>query len=266
MSDRFPGLFDQQLLGFGGLLDQGAARLAAWARRALADLKSAAAIEIPTLDRLPAPLHDRFVTRSGRLLGILQPDGQVFDPDFLEAYGDASRRVSAEATGFPLVFRHMARRITSGFYRAVAVGAVLVALILWLDYRDPRSTLLALVPLSIGVLWMLGGMRLLGLSFNFANLVGVPLILGVGIDNGVHVVHRLRLEREAGMQTVLRHTGRAILIASMTTMIGFGSLAFASHRGLASLGVVLLLGVGACLVTSTVVLPNLLVAFGAVRR
>ena len=68
------------------------------------------------------------------------------------------------------------------------------------------------------------------------------------------------------MNVVLRHTGRAILIASLTTMIGFGSLALASHRGLSSLGVVLLLGVGSCLITSTLVLPNLLVLFGTVKR
>ncbi len=96
--------------------------------------------------------------------------------------------------------------------------------------------------------------------------MAVPLIIGVGIDNGVHVVHRLLYEGQEGMSVVLRHTGRAILIASLTTMIGFGSLALASHRGMSSLGVVLLLGVGSCLLTSLVVLPNLLVATGRVRR
>jgi len=68
------------------------------------------------------------------------------------------------------------------------------------------------------------------------------------------------------MDVVLRHTGRAILIASLTTMIGFGSLALASHRGMSSLGLVLLLGVGSCLLASLLVLPNLLVALGLVRR
>ncbi len=90
------------------------------------------------------------------------------------------------------------------------------------------------------------------------------MIIGVGIDNGVHVMQRIRLEGRAGMGVVLRHTGRAILIASLTTMIGFGSLALASHRGLSSLGFVLLLGVGSCLLTSMVVLPNLLVWLGLV--
>jgi predicted RND superfamily exporter protein len=121
------------------------------------------------------------------------------------------------------------------------------------------------IPLAMGVVWMMGLMGLAGLDFNFANLVAIPLIIGIGIDNGVHVIHRVRLEGEAGMTVVLRHTGRAILIASLTTMIGFGSLALASHQGLASLGKVLLLGVGSCLVTSTLILPNILVAFGKTR-
>jgi predicted RND superfamily exporter protein len=76
----------------------------------------------------------------------------------------------------------------------------------------------------------------------------------------------MRFEGRSGMRILLRHTGRAILIASLTTMIGFGSLALASHRGLASLGLVLLLGVGACLITSIVILPNLLVVLGLVER
>jgi predicted RND superfamily exporter protein len=113
---------------------------------------------------------------------------------------------------------------------------------------------------------MLGGMRLLGMHFNFANLVVVPLIIGVGIDNGVHVVHRMRHEGERGMTVVLRHTGRAIIIAGLTTMTGFGSLALASHQGLASLGLSLLIGVGACVITAIVVLPNLLVAAGWAKR
>jgi hopanoid biosynthesis associated RND transporter like protein HpnN len=245
---------------------RGETRLLAWARRALDDAREAAAADPPSVGALPPEVRGRFVTRSGRFVAFLHPAGNVFDPAFLERYVAASRRVDPEVTGFPIVFHRMAGRITSGFHRAAAAAAILVFLILLLDYRNLREAFLALLPLAMGVVWMLGGMRFLGLSFNFANLVAVPLIIGVGIDSGVHVVQRLRHEGEGGMTIVLRHTGRAILIASLTTMIGFGSLALASHRGLSSLGTVLLLGVGACLVTSTVVLPNLLVATGLARR
>jgi predicted RND superfamily exporter protein len=236
------------------------------AHGALRTLRESLGAEPPSLDNLPEEIRQRFLTRSGDLLGFIYPEGDVFEPSNLEQFVAASRRVAADATGFPLLFHKMARRITTGFYRSIWVGAILVTLILLLDLRRLDDTLLALLPLVMGMIWMLGGMRLLGLSFNFANLVAIPLIIGVGIDNGVHVIHRVRLEHAEGMDNVLRHTGRAILISSLTTMIGFGSLSLASHRGMASLGVVLLLGVGSCLLASLLVLPNLLVALGRVER
>ncbi len=237
-----------------------------WTRQSLARLSTAAHQPPLQPDHLPESMRRRYLTADGRLLAFLQPAGDVFEPAFLESYVAASRRVSPEATGFPVVFQRMAGRITDGFRQAVVGGGLLVLLVLYLDTRSLRDTLLAALPLGMGVLWMLGAMRLLGLTYNFANLVAVPLVIGVGIDNGVHIMHRWRLEGERGMHVVLRHTGRAILIASLTTMIGFGSLALASHRGMASLGLLLLLGVGACLVTSTMVLPNLLLALGLAKR
>ncbi len=242
------------------------ARVLDWSEEVLAWLRRAVATEAPTIGTLPSEIRERFVTTSGALLGFLIPAGSVFEEGSLDRYVAASKNVSADVTGFPLVFHKMSQRITTGFYRAVALGVLLVALILLIDFRNLREACLAMAPLAMGVVWMMGTMRLLQIPFNFANLVAVPLIIGVGIDNGVHVIHRIRFEGRSGMRVVLRHTGRAILIASLTTMIGFGSLALASHRGLASLGLVLLIGVGACLITSTVILPNLLVVLGLVER
>jgi predicted RND superfamily exporter protein len=244
----------------------GQARLHGEVRELLDRLNRMVRAAPPELDGLPTEMKRRFVTGSGRLIAYLYPNGNVFDSELLEEYVAASRRVDPQAIGFPTMFWKTSHRITSGFYKAVLVGLVLVALILVVDYRNLRDAALAMIPLLMGIVWMLGGMRLLGLDFNFANLVAVPLIIGVGIDNGVHVIHRMRHEGEAGMEIVLQHTGRAILIAGLTTMIGFGSLALASHRGIQSLGLLLLLGVGACLLTATIVLPNLLIALGIAKR
>jgi len=246
--------------------DEGQDRLVAWAGRALADLKRAARSEPPVPEGLPPEIREHLISSGGRYLAYVYPKGDVFEPAFLDTFVAAARRISPEAAGFPIVFRSMTGRITSGFHQAAAAAGILVLILLFLKFRNARDMLLALVPKVMGVIWMMGGMRLLGLSYNFANLVAIPLILGVGIDTGVHVVHRMRLEAENGMTVVLQHTGRAILIAGLTTMIGFGSLALASHRGLASLGTVLLLGLGSCVFTATIVLPNILVAFGLARR
>ena len=246
--------------------NDGQRELLDWVQRLLAGLERAAAATPPDLDALPTVIRKRFVTSEGRMIAYLQPEGDIFDPEVLNVYVRAAKRVAPHVTGFPIVFLHVTEQITSGFYWAVAVGSILVLIILLIDYRNIRDVAFAAVPLAMGVVWMMGFMGLAGLRFNFANLVAIPLIIGVGIDNGVHVVHRVRLEGAEGMSVVLRHTGRAILIASLTTMIGFGSLGLASHQGLASLGKVLLLGVGSCLVTSTLVLPNILVALGKTRR
>ncbi len=240
--------------------------LLSWSRATLSRLQEAAAQPAPTREDLPAAIRQRYLTDDGRLLGYLYPVTSIFDPEYLDEYVLASKRVDPEATGFPVVYRRMSNRIANGFYRAVTGGAILVMLVLLLDSRSLRDTFLAGLPLAMGIIWMLGGMRLLGLSYNFANLVAVPLIIGVGIDNGVHIMHRWHLEGQLGMDVVLRRTVRAILISSLTTMVGFGSLALASHRGMASLGLLLILGVGACLLTSTLVLPNLILALGLNRR
>lgn len=248
----------------------------AWARgeqtmrerlRALIDqIRASAAAAPPSIDTLPRHLRTRFLTDRGRYLGFIHPANSIFDRPALGRFNNASFEVSANAIGFPVLFAAHSRQITSGFGLTLAAGSLLVLLILGLDLRSVLHMALALVPVGVGIAWMLGLMRAFGLSFNLANLVAVPLVLGVGIDNGVHMIHRYRLEGNAGMTVVLSHTGRAILVASLTTMVGFGSLSLASHRGMASLGVLLVLGVGASMVAALVVLPNLLVAFGWARR
>jgi len=112
------------------------------------------------------------------------------------------------------------------------------------------------VPLALGMLQMFGILGLLDLPLNPANMIVLPLILGIGIDDGVHVVHDFR--RQSGRYRISASTASAILITSLTTMIGFGSLMIACHQGLQSLGRVLTIGVSCCLFNSFIVLPAIL--------
>jgi hypothetical protein len=101
-------------------------------------------------------------------------------------------------------------------------------------------------------------MDLAGISFNLANLVILPLIIGIGVVNGVHLVHRYREEADKNVNVLSRSTGQGVILSSLTTMIGFGSLMVADYQGVYSLGLVLTLGVGCCLVASITVLPAML--------
>jgi predicted RND superfamily exporter protein len=128
--------------------------------------------------------------------------------------------------------------------------------VLWLDFRSLRHALLAALPLALGMAQTLGLMGLVGIDLNPANLIGIPLILGIAVDYGVHIVHDA-LERP-GPYRISASTANSVLVDALTTILGFGALMVASHRGLESLGRVLTLGVTTCTLTSLIFLPALL--------
>jgi predicted RND superfamily exporter protein len=137
------------------------------------------------------------------------------------------------------------------------VYSLLVILgVLVLDFKSWNHALLAALPLGIGVLQMFGLLGLLDIALNPANLIALPLILGIGVDYGVHIVHEFRESK--GPYKMSSATAVAVLVDALTTLVGFGSLMVATHQGLQSLGRVLTLGVTCCLFTSLVMLPALL--------
>jgi hypothetical protein len=216
------------------------------------------------IKELPSGMRDR-LHHEGKYAIYAYPARPIWDKSFLGKLVADLRSVSPEATGFPVTHWETSQGIERGFRQAAAVAAGVLVLLLLIDFRSLRYTLLALAPLSLGVVWMWGGISLLGISYNYVNIIAFPLIIGIGVASGVHILHRYRQEGEQDVAPVVRFTGMAIFLSAATTMVGFGSLALAQHRGAASLGLVLLFGVGACLVTSTLFLPALLALLKRMR-
>lgn len=141
----------------------------------------------------------------------------------------------------------------------IIVGAftsLVASLALVIDWRSLLLCVVTLVPPVMGGVLLFGCLALIGVDFNPANLIVLPLILGIGVDDGVHVVHDFRSQR--GAYRMSASTMNAIVLTSLTSMIGFGSMMLAAHRGLYSLGLVLVIGIGNCLFVSLVLLPALL--------
>lgn len=141
----------------------------------------------------------------------------------------------------------------------IVIGAfmsLMLSMSLVLDWHSVVSTLMALLPPLLGGLLMFGTLTMLEVQFNPANLIVLPLILGIGVDDGVHVLHDFRTQH--GGYRLSASTMNAIVLTSLTSMIGFGSMMIAAHRGLESLGLVLVVGVGSCLFVSLVPVPALL--------
>jgi hopanoid biosynthesis associated RND transporter like protein HpnN len=212
--------------------------------------------EPPALGDLPPSLVERFVGSSGRHLLKIYGRGDIWNFPALEKFVRDVRSVDPRATGNPLQAYEASLEMKRSYEQAGLYALVVILAVLWLDFRSVKHSLLAALPLGLGMLQTLGLMGLVGIDLNPANLIGIPLILGIAVDYGVHIVHD-SLERP-GPYRISASTANSVLVDALTTILGFGALMVASHRGLESLGRLLTLGVTTCTITSLVFLPALL--------
>jgi hopanoid biosynthesis associated RND transporter like protein HpnN len=214
--------------------------------------------EPPKLTDLPEGLVTRFVGHHGKkYLLKIYAKGNIWDMEAMKKFVAEVRSVDKRATGNPLQTYEASRQMKRSYEQAAWYTLAAVLIVIYMDFRSLRQTLLAFAPLALGMIQLFGIMGILDIPLNPANMIVLPLILGIGIDNGVHVIHDFR--RQSGRYRISVSTASAVLICSLTTMVGFGSLMIASHRGLQSLGRVLTIGISCCLLTSLVMLPALLV-------
>jgi predicted RND superfamily exporter protein len=212
------------------------------------------------LEDLPASVLDRYSNNRRNLFMItIYPSGQLFeDVTVLNRFVDDVARVDPRTTGSPPVAIAWMRIAAQDGRNAIVLTLVIVFLLLWFDFRRPWYALIAMVPLALGVFWMVGLMQLSGMLLNFMTMMGLPLIIGIGIDDGVHIMHRWQHEGRGKIMTVFSSTGKAILLTSLTTMLAFGSMIFSLFPAWSWFGSSLFIGVGACFLTTVIVLSGIL--------
>jgi uncharacterized protein len=198
-----------------------------------------------------------FEGRDGRLAVYAYPAGDVWDPAFQAKFLGQMKAIDPAVTGMPVLGHYMIDRSKRALLITAVVSALAVILLIAADLRHPAWCALALLPTVLGVAGMLGAMRVFGIPFNPLNVMALPVILGTAEDNGVHMVHRF-IQEKGDLFRTLAGTGRAVLLCALTTIVGFVSLAFTSHRGLASFALTLTFGITFALLSSLFVLPPLL--------
>jgi len=226
----------------------------------LAILQASVTAEPISIADLPSELRRRYIGKTGKYQLFVFPSEDVWEYPLLARFVADLQAVDPDALGSPVMNFAYLRTIKEGYEKAGLYAALGTVALTFLTFRGLGPTLLALIPLSVGALWTVGLIALFRVEFNVANLLLVPLIMGIGIDNGIHVVHRFcAAARLAEARVPLtRSTGRAIALSSLTTMMGFGSLMISSHRGMFSLGLLITLGVGSVLLALVMVLPSVL--------
>ncbi len=200
--------------------------------------------------------------KEGYLLNIL-PRRTLWGWEDLILFEEQTRAITEKVTGTEQLFLVMMDYTKRDGKRASLLALAVIMVLLFVHFRGPQGWL-ALIPLASGAILMLGLMFLLGIKYNYMTMITVPIILGIGIDDGIHALHRFREEVGKGTFRVyngFRHVGKAIMLTSLTTMIGFGSVALYELPSMADFGMVLFLGVGCCFLTTIFILPALLRLF-----
>jgi uncharacterized protein len=163
----------------------------------------------------------------------------------------------AALSGTNVVNQRVRSLVVRDAWIACVVGTLLVMLLIWIDFRSFSRTLAAMAPLTVGLIWMAGWMVAANTPMNFINIFVTTMIIGIGVDYGVHILHRFKevqdMSREQFEKGIVQ-TGKAVVAASVSTIFGFGSMMFSSYPGLVSTGKVAILGaVATCLVAITLV-------------
>ncbi len=237
-----------------------------WMTRDLADdLHRLRDVSTPTpikLDDLPTPLRERYIGKNGKWLVRVFSKDCLWNFEPLDRFVAQVRTVDPEATGKPFTTLEGLKAMRNGFLWAGVYALIAMVIVLLVDFGSVKHAMVALLPLAMGMIATLGIMALFGVSLNPANMIAFPLILGVGADNGVHVLHDFRSRDRTRRYRLSHATGRGIMVAALTTILGFGALMLAQHRGMASLGLILTVGVTCCMTTALVFLPALLYVMG----
>lgn len=211
-----------------------------------------------TIPDLPQEVRERFVSPQGQFLIRAFSSQDIWDPKPLAAFVQDLRRVDPEVVGDPVLLYVFTNAFRNACLWAAGLGLVAISLMLLASFRSLRLTLLALVPLFVGTGWTLNLMWLLGLPFNQANVLFLPLILGEAIEFGIIILVRWQLEESARSITLPASTAKGVLLAALTTTVGFGSLMVSGHQGTFSLGLLATVGSLSVLAASLSVLPAIL--------
>jgi hypothetical protein len=220
------------------------------------------------IEDLPPALRARFVSGSEELHLIqVYPRRNVWQRENQEEFvGELRRNLDPGKSGYPMItgapvqLLEYTALLKDSYVEAAWYALGAIAILVFVHFRSLTCVILALLPVGLGTLWMVGLMGVFDIPFNPANIMTLPLVIGIGVTSGIHILNRFF---EAGTASVLdKSTGKAVLISAVTTVVGFGSLAFAQHQGIASLGQIMAVGTTTCMIAALTALPALLRLMG----
>ena len=267
LSEAITDLRREMLGGDAAKQAAGAVKLAQFQQAFLADLHETFRllqgqddVAPATVADLPPALHHRFIGEHGKFLIQVYPKEDVWQRAAQERFVADLRTVDPNVTGTPVQLYVYETVLKDSYVQAAWYSLAAIAVLVLFHFRSVRAMLLALVPVAIGTLWLAGLMGWTGVPINLANIMTLPLVIGIGVTNGIQILNRYAEEGTPGILS--RSTGKAVFVSGLTAIAGFGSLILAQHRGIRSLGIIMATGIATCMIAALIFLPALLNLIG----
>jgi len=224
---------------------------------AMNELLSGLKAEPITLEKLPPELLQRWLSQEGWYRVQAFPKKDLNDLANLEEFITEVQSVAPDTTDLPIMYWESMKEVLAAFQQAIGIALVTIAVALMLIRRSIIDTLLIMTPLILAGLFTMASTVLTQTPINFANVIALPLLLGFGVDNGIHMVEKLRQSLSEEQNIYQSSTARAMFYGALTTSSSFGGLAFSPHQGIASMGLVITVGIFWIVTCTFVILPSL---------
>lgn len=208
-----------------------------------------------SIDDLPEDLSERWLNNDGVYRIMIFPAKDLNDLGNLREFIAEVRRLEPTATDLPVIYLESGNAVVKAFQQALLGSLAAISMVLLVLQRNIRETVLILLPLLLTAVITGASTIILNNPFNFANIIIIPLLFGLGVDGGIYMIYRLR-HMPGQQEDVLRtSTARGIFFAGITTLCSLVSMSFTPHLGLASMGQLLAIGITLMLFCTLIVLP-----------
>jgi hopanoid biosynthesis associated RND transporter like protein HpnN len=207
------------------------------------------------LEDIPASIKQNWVSQSGIYKVIISPKKDLNIAANLTEFATEVQSIDNSVTGLPVSDLAAGKVISKVFVQTFSTAFIIIFIVLLILLRNLGHSLLVMWPLLLAGLLTAAVNVLLNNPFNFANIIALPLLMGMGVDSGIHIMHRLQSGLAKDEHLLQTSTARGVFFSSLTTLLSFTSLAFTNHQGIASMGLLLAIGISFTLVCTLIVLP-----------
>lgn len=209
------------------------------------------------LGDLPSDIRERWLSKEGLYRIQIFPKKDLNDLVNLQQFITDVQSVAPDTTDLPIIYWESMKEVIASFQKAITIALITIALLLYAIRRNFTDTLLVMTPLILAGLFTMASTVLTNTPINYANIIALPLLLGLGVDNGIHMVEKLHHSVSEEQNIYQSSTARAMFYGALTTASSFGGLAFSSHEGIASMGLVITIGIFWIMTSTFIILPAL---------